>query len=328
MQDQSANEGHHRTVTYGPLQADQERVERSDLGADLIRREKRFHFIKMHYLTDFASNIRPFGSISMYSTQISELAYKDQIKDGYRRSKKNDAAWQILSQYGRQHAIGMMLQTREARSKVKGVIVAEDSRMEMPAFSGHSMSTWVLKGRMKNTRMLTELCTTLNIPYSDIMQEILRFTRETAADNRRLPADRTELGLLPAEGFTRLEIPVADFQETDRFQIHGASCTGTMALNNCGPRSNWVWVQSCGEANYTDLRGLLMARLLALFKIRIILSEAGPVHLLALVCILDSANSGRFHIASRHFRVGKAGQWARHVNSQYWGSDGSGAGYS
>jgi len=130
----------------------------------------------------------------------------------------------------------MMLQTIEALSKVKGAIVAEDSKMEMPAFSGHSTSTWVLKGRMKNTRMLTELCTTLNIPYSDMMQEILHFTRETAADDRRLPADPTELGLLPVD--TRLEIPVADFQETDRFQIHGASCTGTKALNNSGTRKN------------------------------------------------------------------------------------------
>jgi len=74
MQDQSANEGHHRTVSYGRRQADQERVERSDRGADLIRREKHFHFIKMHYLTDFASNIWRFGSRSMYSTEISELA--------------------------------------------------------------------------------------------------------------------------------------------------------------------------------------------------------------------------------------------------------------
>jgi len=169
MQDQSAKEGHHRTVTYGRRQADQERVERLDRGAELILRENHFHFIKMHYLTDFASNIWRFGSLSMYFTEISELAYKDQIKDGYRRSNKNDAAWQILSLYGHQPALGMRVQTIEALSKVKGEIVAEDSRMEMPAFSGHSTSTRVLKGRMKNTRMLTELCATLNIHYSDMM---------------------------------------------------------------------------------------------------------------------------------------------------------------
>jgi hypothetical protein len=241
----------------------------------------------------------------MYSTEIGELAHKDQIKDGYRRSNKNDAARQILSQYGRQHALGMRLQTIEALSKVKGVIVAEDSGMEMPAFSSHSTPRRVLKGRMKNTSTLTELCATLNIHYSDMMQEILRFTRQTAADDRRLPADPTELGLLPVEGFAQLEIPVADFQETDRFQIHRARCTGTKAFRNGGPRNDWVWVQTGGEANYGDLRGRVVARLLALFKIRNILSEAGAVHRLALVCILDPVNSGRFHIASGHIRVGR-----------------------
>ena len=72
---------------------------------------------------------------------------------------------------------------------------------------------------MKNTSTLTELCTTINIYYSDMMLEILRFTRQTAVDDRQLAADPTELGLLPLEGFAQVEIPVADFQETDRFQI-------------------------------------------------------------------------------------------------------------
>ena len=53
-----------------------------------------------------------------------------------------------------------------------------------------------------------------------------------------------------------------------------------------------------------------MARLLALFKIRHILSEAGAVHRLALVCIREPVNSGRFHIGSGHIRVG------RQVNSR------------
>ena len=47
-----------------------------------------------------------------------------------------------------------------------------------------------------------------------------------------------------------------------------------------------------------------MARLLALFKIRNILSEAAAVHHLALVRILNPINGGRFHIPSRYIRVG------------------------
>ena len=65
-----------------------------------------------------------------------------------------------------------------------------------------------------------------------------------------------------------------DFQETEKFQIYQARCTGTKEFRNGGSRNNWVWVQTGGEANYGDLRERVVARLLALFKIRNILSEA------------------------------------------------------
>ena len=47
-----------------------------------------------------------------------------------------------------------------------------------------------------------------------------------------------------------------------------------------------------------------MARLLSLFKIRNILSEAAAVHRLALGRKLNPINCGRFHIPSGHIRVG------------------------
>ena len=90
--DQRTKEVRHRTVANRRRQAAQERAERFDQRADLIQRENHFNFIKMHYLTHFASHVQRFGSISMYSTEIGELAHKDQIKDGYRRSNKNEAA--------------------------------------------------------------------------------------------------------------------------------------------------------------------------------------------------------------------------------------------
>jgi len=172
--------------------------------------------------------------------------------------------------------------------------------MEMPTVPSRSTPRRVLKGRLTNTSTLTKLCTALNIYYSNMMEEILRFIRQTAADDRRFPADPAKLGLLPVEGFAQLEIPVPDFQQTDRFQIHRARCTGTKAFRKGGCRNNWVLVQTGGEANYGDLRERVVARLLALCKIRNILSEAAAVHHLALVRILDQINGGRFHIPSRH----------------------------
>ena len=71
--------------------ADQNRLARVNWRADLIQRETHFNFIKMHYLSHFASHVRRFGSMFMYSTEMGELAYKEQIKEGYSRSNKNNA---------------------------------------------------------------------------------------------------------------------------------------------------------------------------------------------------------------------------------------------
>jgi len=46
---------------------------------------------------------------------------------------------------------------------------------------------------MKNIGMLTELCRALNINYSVMIEEMLRFVWQTIADDQRLPADRMEL---------------------------------------------------------------------------------------------------------------------------------------
>ena len=92
----------------------------------------------------------------MCSTEIGKLAHKDQIKDGYCRSNKKEPARQILSHYGRQHTLGIRLQTIEALLKVEGVILVEDSGMEILTVPSRSTPRRVLKGRMKNTSTLTE----------------------------------------------------------------------------------------------------------------------------------------------------------------------------
>jgi len=130
--------------------------------------------------------------------------------------------------------------------------------MEAPASSRRAHRR-VLKGLMMETlSTLTELCRALNIDYSDMIEEMLLFIRQTIADNQRLPSDRTELGSLPVEQFTHLQIPVSDFQEADIFQIHRARCTGTKVFCNADSRNYWLWVQAGGEESYGDLRGRVL----------------------------------------------------------------------
>jgi len=71
-----AHEIRHTSVAKRRRQVDQESLQRVNQPADLIRRENHFNFIKMNYLRDISSHVRRFGSISMYSTEIGELAHK------------------------------------------------------------------------------------------------------------------------------------------------------------------------------------------------------------------------------------------------------------
>src|ERR687895_1162591 len=81
---------------------------------ELIQQESHFNFIKMHLLTHFRQHVERFGNIPMYSTDVGELAHKEQIKEGWRKSNKNNATCQMLHHYSRQHVIGMRIQTLAA----------------------------------------------------------------------------------------------------------------------------------------------------------------------------------------------------------------------
>ena len=54
---QSTQEAHHISAAQLLRQADQNRLERVNWWADLIQRENHFNFIKMHYLSHFASHV-------------------------------------------------------------------------------------------------------------------------------------------------------------------------------------------------------------------------------------------------------------------------------
>jgi len=76
---------------------------------DVIHREPHFNFIQIHLLSHCINQIRQFGNIPIYSTEFGELAHKEQIKDGWRQSNKNDAGRQIVNSYNRHDAIRMRL---------------------------------------------------------------------------------------------------------------------------------------------------------------------------------------------------------------------------
>ena len=206
---------------------DEAQIKRAYQWAELIQQKNHFNFIKMHYLNHFVQHVRRFGSVPIYSTDIGELAHKEQIKKGYRRSNKNHAARQILAQYSKQHSIGMRLLTMEALRKADD----EAETGNVGVFNQGTRPTpqtprRALKGRTQNVGTVFELSLALEIHYDILAVELINYVRQKIADEWQLPVDLSELKFLPAEQFTQLEIPIADFQETDIFQVHRARCTG------------------------------------------------------------------------------------------------------
>jgi len=129
----------------------------------------------------------------MYSTNISELAHKEQSKQGYCQSNKNEAPHQILSHSGREHALGMRLQTLETLLEGESVITIDNSAGEVAAVS-QNRPRCVLNGRMRNICTLTEVCRTCISDYGKVIEEMLCFIKRTVADNPPRPPDPTELG--------------------------------------------------------------------------------------------------------------------------------------
>jgi len=73
--------------------------EENDQRMELIHSESNFNFVRMHLISHFRDHSYMFGNIPMYSSVYGEFAYKEQIKDEWRRSNKIDAARPILSSY-------------------------------------------------------------------------------------------------------------------------------------------------------------------------------------------------------------------------------------
>ena len=230
----------------------------------------------------------------MYSTEFGELAHKEQIKEGWRRSNKNDVEPQILHRYGRQHAIRMrLLNLNSLRchganlgDDVLGYLDKTTSTVSTPAPGGR-----ILKGRRDDVSDVLDFCKVLGISLHRICLELIRYSRHNLPTERRLPKEPAIVQLLPVELLTQLEIPVVAFQETNVYDIHRAPCTGTHRFWNQESRNDGVWVQAGSEEMYGALRGRLSAKLVALFRIRD--RSQDTVRRLAGVQMLSPVNSGR-----------------------------------
>ena len=248
----------------------------------------------MHPLIHFGDHIRQFGNIPMYSTEYRELAHKEQIKDPWRLSNKNDVARQILHSYGHGHGIQLRLLTLESLRR-HGANLNTDILEHLDTTSTVSAPVpccRLLKGRRGDVSHVLDFYRVFRISLDSVYRELIRYSRHNLPTETRLPEDPVILQSLPVELLTQLELPVPVFQETDVYDIHHAQCTGALDFRNQWSRNDCVCVQAGDEEMYGALRGCLLAKLLALFKIQNPTCD-GTIWRLASVQMLRPVNSGR-----------------------------------
>jgi len=200
---------------------DDDREEENDQRMELIPSESNFNFVNMHLISDSRDHIYKFGKIPMYSTEYGERAHKEQIKNGWRRSNKINVAQQILSSYGRQHAIRMRLLNLEFLQRAGADLPTEvvehlEKTRPAPTPPAHRR---ILKGRRYNIHDVVDFGRACDISPERICPELIRYSRLSLPPKHRLPANPAILGALLVELLTQLEIPVRAFQESGVYDL-------------------------------------------------------------------------------------------------------------
>jgi len=272
---------------------DEDSAEENDQRMELIHTECNLNFSKIYPISHFHDYIYQFGNIKVYSTEFGELAQKEQIKNGWPRSYKIDAAQQILNSYWAQYAIRMRLLNLEFLRDVDVELAAEVlNHLEKTTISQQPpSSSSVLKGRHEDICDVIDFGRVCDIPQETICQESIQYSPLNFAHLQRLPKDTQILHSLPIELLTQPEIPILAFQESDVYEIYRAWCTGSGLFCNHVSHNDCVWIQTADQDMYGTLRGHLSARLLALFKIRDY-TKQDTVHWLAAVQYLSVVNQG------------------------------------
>ncbi|KAL0631137.1 hypothetical protein Q9L58_010001, partial [Maublancomyces gigas] len=196
---------------------------------DALRNHGHFNFIKMHLLTYFTWNIRKFGNIPMWSTEIGEASHKDMFKTGYRTFNHIDTNKQIFNHYGRRFVIAMHIaeirQAGSTRSRENWAVDTIElwkrlpSPKEDPGLFSDSIPSRMLKGPVnrKKTIHFGDIIHELGDTNDNLLIKLLLYSKRYLPTAEELCTDFEKLPRFPAERFMRLEVPVLKFQQTKAY---------------------------------------------------------------------------------------------------------------
>ena len=250
--------------------------------ADIYDEDVDFNFVKIYLLSHFADHIQRFGNIQMYSTESGETSHKAMIKEGYRRSNKNDASYQILRTYARLD--GFKIHEMNVNADVNHPIYDE------PRGQKHRRRIGSRMRRPKGLALMIGSVAEFDQNLSYLPRLMIDYYRRKLPQNDAINED--SIRNFPIEIHRLLRVPVEDFQDPTEVTWHLLRCTGKRLWKSTGSsRNDWVWVDSRNENIYGALRGFYPARLVSIFEVRDLVK--GSVDRLVLVDRLYVENSGK-----------------------------------
>ena len=239
--------------------ADEQRGDLDGIVTDIYDQDVDFNFVKIHLLSHFRDNIRRFGNNQMYSTESGETNPKTNIKEGYRRSNKNDASHQILRTYARLDSY-----------KIHEIYIQAD----LPRLIADELHNKERKRQVGSvTRQLQgftptiETISQLNQTRKNLLDLVHDYYRRKSSPSSLIELDTVKK--FQVEICRLLHGLVENFQDAREVTWPPLRFTGSQHWRSTGQsRNNWVWLDSGNRNIYGALKGFYPARLVSIMKVR------------------------------------------------------------
>jgi hypothetical protein len=285
-------------------------LEQADEIDAVVQEQANFSFPKMHLLNHFARSIKRFGNLKQYSTEFSESAHRNVIKDAYNHSNKQ---------------IDIMDQIMAANDRINIFAMRELNLKRMAADGMYSDQTIRILG-LHNREQLRKVQQNMRKSGQDLSVGLIpthheEFGTRPAFPRRILknfsptyflsdvkilemgpktlvqilgPFYRDSLGIpvvdldIQHEYILRLakelKVPVPLHQDLTHslgYTMHTLRCSGSEGYRNGPPRNDNCWITvDKNEERWKNkhINGLVLCRVIALIKVWRIASDVPRVH--------------------------------------------------
>lgn len=299
------------------LQDEQE--ERAYRIAEALEDDSDFNFPKMHMLLHYVDQIKQYGSLPQYSTEICETLHKT-FKDAYRRSNHVDSIPQIIQGYTREHNFAVHEMTLKAWGENNPDIMQQYSDIARPKRKESNITPSPdapIYMRLEGPQSIKEIYNlqhlSMHFNIIDIEQEVTEFLMLNAVGSLEINSDvGSWISDAPIRVYNGVQIPVPDQDVAGQnsYKYQHLRATGKKGWRGGKGRRDPVWVNvktaklrlQSSNGRIVSFSNRLPAYLNTLFSLKV---PSGSLLKLAHVTLLEPIGNPTPHGPEGMFAVRK-----------------------